>query len=309
MLRNLLSEAFCYCILVASTCERPVELPFDIPDPRLVVVCNFTGDAFFIVQVSKSRSALDQSPEEYIANAKVDIYQGSTFIETLELVPRGGEIRTPYYITRELKPKQGIVYTIRVEAPGFETVMAQSSVPQATEILSFNLSDITVSPAAGGALQYDYTAEISFDDTPNELNYYHLNLYQQFFAYELVEGDTFLIDSTLQTIVFSNSINNNSLLAYFSGGILFEDKAFLFNRIAIPVLVQIKPESEIIGKVYAELRTVSEEYYKFHQTLNRQQNNPGGAFTEPVIVYNNIENGHGIFAGYNASTDSVFVRR
>ncbi|MFM9948456.1 MAG: DUF4249 domain-containing protein [Saprospiraceae bacterium] len=309
MLRNLLFATFCYCALVAATCERPVELPFDFPDPRLVVVCNFTGDAFFIVQVSKSRSALDQSPEEYIANAKVDIYQGGTFIETLELVPRGGGIRAPYYITRELKPKQGVIYTIRVEAPGFETVMAQSSIPEATEIISFNLSDVMVRQTDNGDLRYDYNAEISFADLPEEVNYYHLNLYQQFIGYELVEGDTNLVDSSIQVVVFSNSINNNFVLAYFEGGILFEDKAFLSNRITIPVAVQIDPASFLIGKVYAELRTVSEEYYKFHQTLNQQQSNPGGAFTEPVIVYNNIENGHGIFAGYNASTDSVFVRR
>lgn len=309
MLRNLLFAAVCYCVLIASTCERPVELPFDVPDPRLVVVCNFTDGAFFIVQVSKSRSALDQSPEEYIADAKVDIYQGDTFIETLELTQRGNELRTPYYITRELKPKQGVVYTIRVEAPGFETVMAQSSMPEAMEILSFDLSSITKAPSPNGAMRYDYTAEISYEDTPGELNYYHLKLYQQFLAFDLVEGDTTLIDSTIQTVVFSNSINNNFLLAYFSGGILFEDRAFQTNRIAIPVAVEVNPQSQLIGKVYAELRSVSEEYYKFHQTLNQQQNNPGGAFTEPVIVFNNIENGHGIFAGYNASTDSVAVRR
>jgi len=294
---------------VGSTCERPVELPFDIPDPRLVVVCNFTGDAFFIVQVSKSRSALDQSPEEYIANAKVDIYQGDTFIETLELVPRGPEIRTPYYITRILKPVQGVVYTIQVEAPGFEKVMAQSSVPEATEILSFNLSDVVIQPIENGNLRYEYTAEITFGDTPDEVNYYHLNLYQQLLAYELIDGDTSLVDSTIQTVIFSNSINNNLLLAHFGGGILFEDRAFQSNSIAIPVAVQINPQDKLIGKVYVELRTVSEEYYKFHQTLNRQQNNPGGAFTEPVIVFNNIENGHGIFAGYNTITDSIQVRR
>lgn len=309
MLRNLLFAAFCYCVLIASTCERPVELPFEIPDPRLVVVCNFTGGAFFIVQVSKSRSALDQSPEEYIADAKVDIYQGDTFIETLELVPRGSEIRTPYYITRELKPKQGVIYTIKVEAAGFETVMAQSSVPEATEITGFNLSNITVEPVENGDLRYDYIVDLSFADLPNEVNYYHLNLYQQFLAFELVEGDTTLVDSTVQAVVFSNAINNNFVLAYFKGGILFEDRAFQSNRISIPVAVQISPQSQLIGKVYAELRTVSEEYYKFHQTLNQQQTTTGGVFTEPVIVYNNIENGHGIFAGYNAATDSVFVRR
>jgi len=309
MLRNLLFATLGYFALVAATCERPVELPFDMPDPRLVVVCNFTGGAFFLVQVSKSRSALDQSPEEYIANARVDIYQDATFIETLELVPRGGEIRTPYYITRELKPKQGVVYTIRVEAPGFETVMAQSSIPEATEIISFNLSDIMVGLTQNGDLRYDYNVELSFEDFPEEVNYYHLNLYQQFLAFELFEGDTSLIDSTIHAVVFSNSINNNFVLAYFKGGILFEDKAFQSNRIVVPVAVQINPQSQLIGKVYAELRTVSEEYYKFHQTLNQQQSNSGGVFNEPVIVYNNIENGHGIFAGYNAATDSVAVRR
>jgi len=308
MFRNLLSAALCYLLLVSSTCERPVELPFDLPEPRLVVLCNFTDGLLLQVQVSKSQSTIDPSPEEYISDAQVEIYEGDVFIETLELVLPGSGGRAPYYVTRMLKPVPDVLYTIKVHAPGFESVMAQSAIPKASEILAFSLSDVTVESVSGGNLRYNYNADISFGDPPGEQNFYHLNLYQQFLEYEVLEGDTFLIDSSLQVVFFNSSINTNALLAYFGGGILFEDDAFLSNRLSIPVAVQINPEYQIIGKVYAELRTVSEEYYRFHETLGRQQNNPGGGLSEPVIVFHNIENGHGIFAGYNTNTDSVFVR-
>jgi hypothetical protein len=47
---------------------------------------------------------------------------------------------------------------------------------------------------------------------------------------------------------------------------------------------------------FAHVIHASEEYYRFHKALsNYNQSNP---FVEPTIVYSNVENGLGVFAGY-----------
>ena len=63
------------------------------------------------------------------------------------------------------------------------------------------------------------------------------------------------------------------------------------------------PSKYIPGDFVIELRTVSEAYYLYHITLSRQVNtdNP---LSEGVVVYDNVENGEGIFAGYSSSFNS-----
>lgn len=46
-------------------------------------------------------------------------------------------------------------------------------------------------------------------------------------------------------------------------------------------------------------------YFKYNQTLNKEISNRDNPFAEPTIVYNNIQNGVGIFGGY--AIDSVAV--
>lgn len=49
------------------------------------------------------------------------------------------------------------------------------------------------------------------------------------------------------------------------------------------------------------LRTLSEDGYNYLRTAHLQNTTSGDPFAQPVNVYNNIENGFGIFAGYSAS--------
>ena len=49
------------------------------------------------------------------------------------------------------------------------------------------------------------------------------------------------------------------------------------------------------------LLSVSEQYYKYVTSVIEQQNNNDDYYAEPTKVYNNINNGYGIFAGYCTS--------
>jgi len=48
------------------------------------------------------------------------------------------------------------------------------------------------------------------------------------------------------------------------------------------------------------LSTVSETYYKYYKSFQKHQETGDNPFSESVIVYNNIQKGLGVFAGYNS---------
>jgi hypothetical protein len=59
-----------------------------------------------------------------------------------------------------------------------------------------------------------------------------------------------------------------------------------------------------LKRVYVELRTITEEYYKYHSSLARQIIVRDDPFAEPVTIFNNIEGGYGNFSGFSPNISS-----
>ncbi|GJM35751.1 MAG: hypothetical protein DHS20C18_47520 [Saprospiraceae bacterium] len=297
----LLSSIF----LLAATCERDVDLGFDDPEPRLVVFSNFSNTGEIRVQVSKSKSALDNTADEYISDAKVEIYAKGQLIERLKLVvPESGRI-PPYYATRGLVPEVNVVYMIKVDADGFETIRAESTIPEQIAVNFFEISELMISQDEEERT-YSYRVRMNFDDPVTEKNYYHLNIFQQIQEYVGGIGDTVITGISYRPVEFNPKNNKNDMVAYLGGGLLLEDDP-LNGDYDFNLSVSIDPTTQILGKVFVEFRTVSEDYYLYHASITRQNFSEGSSFAEPVFVYNNIENGHGVFAGYITSIDSLLI--
>lgn len=293
---------------MGATCERPVELDLDLPDPRLVIVSNFTLGEKVKVRVSTSQNILDESPAEYLADATVGLYQDGKLIEELVLVIEPAERIPPYYITPTFEPEPAITYTIKVEAEGFEPVVAHSFIPAPVTISDFSISEVVVGPGhTNFSKSYSYEVFLSFEDPGDEVNYYHLNFYQEVITYENTEaGDTVFLSKQLEPVDFENINGSDFVESVFGGGILLEDNPFS-DGLSFSFSITINPEFQLLGKVFAELRTVSKEYYFFHRSISESQSQADGPFTSPVVIFNNVENGHGVFAGYNTSQDSIVL--
>ncbi len=59
---------------------------------------------------------------------------------------------------------------------------------------------------------------------------------------------------------------------------------------------------------YVLLRTTTEEYYQYNVTQDLQASVESNPFAQPVQVFNNIEGGLGIFAGYSQVEQEVAIR-
>lgn len=316
MFRQLIHLAILSMLLSVFGCEQPPSFGLETPRPKLVVESNFTLDKAIQVYVSRSQFILEEEEEkeEYVLNATVEIYEDDVYLETLELVePKSGLNEVPYYTTRNLVPKVNTIYTIQVEAPCCDPVMANSRIPNSISLLSASISELSVGEGQEMEnLLVTYLVRLSFEDPSEEKNYYHLSLLQQVHRYTLNEGgDTVITNSQLRSLVFNPEDNDNGRVAHFRGGLLVEDNAINNGKVIsfeLPLNIKLKKNEEILGKLFLELRAVTEDYYRYFSDLSRQKQSSDSPFSEPVIIYDNIDGGLGIFAGYNSSLDSLYIQ-
>ncbi len=314
MFRQLIHFAVILMFLSVTACEQPSYFAPQKGNAQLVVLSNFTRDKAVQVFVSKSQFILDEEEQEYIFDATVELFEGDIYLETLEFVePKPNTGDAPYYTTRHLVPKVNTVYTIQVEAPGCDPVTAKSKIPASISLLSASVAGLAVDDSQNvEEFIASYLLNLSFEDPSEEKNFYHISLYQQIEQYLLHEGDTVVTNTYLPSLAFNPEENGNGRVAHISGGLLVEDNALNNGKVIsfeLPLSIRLKKGQELLGKLFVELRAVTEEYYLYFSALSRQKQSPDSPFSEPVILFDNIDGGLGIFAGYNSSIDSLYIIR
>lgn len=287
------------------SCEEPIDFELS-QEQRLVVISNFSDQKVLEVFVSKTKSVLSNEAISYRTDATVMVFSGNELLEVLELVT-GDDGRPPFYRTTQLTPQPGIVYTIKVSVPGFEPVTATSSVPIAVPIQSVNFSN-TSDEDSNHDVAVNFNVVVDFQDPPGEKNYYHLVFYQELTSYLLnSEGDTLMGNRFLNTpLSVQSSDPNMPAIKYFDNrSFLLKDDTFDGQHVSLPFKgnYTYSLTSSIPGNFFIELRTVTEDYYLYHSTLTRQVNS-GNPLSDGVVIYDNIVNGEGIFAGYSSNTNS-----
>lgn len=294
-------------VLMGATCEREVDLEIDEPDPRILLSSTFTLGEKVRVEVSKTQSLFDYSPPEYLVNAQVSLYQGDELLEELVLIALTPERVNPYYSTVDFEPQAGIIYTIKAAVDGFENVYAHSFIPESIPISDFEISDLSENEgSASYRKRYDYDLFFDYKDPVNTDNYYHLNIYQQILDYTTNDSGDTVITKSKYVAADLNANVDDIIKDQMHGGLLLKNNPST-EGYEFSLSFEITPEFQKLGKVFVELRTVSEEYYLFYSTFNRRQNQSNQPFTDPIAIYNNIENGQGYFAGYNSTLDSITV--
>lgn len=313
MLRLIFLPILFGLLSLVLSCEEvfDVNSAIDARSSELVVVSSFTLDRTLQVYVSASGSILDDAPITYIDNAIVELHRNEEFLTQLSFSEDKDKVSNlPFYSAGDFQPQVGIKYTIKVDAPGFETVTANSQIPTPIKMVSSEISDLQFTEMMGEKeTQVRYLVDIAFEDPGQVENYYHINLLQQFREFAIIESDTLYFREEMRPVVFSNQLNTNFQVAHVGGGLLLEDEGQDGQtiRITLPVEFSYLPTRDELGKLFIELRAVSKEYYQYFSTISRQDGVSDSPFTDPVIVYDNINGGQGVFAGFSTSSDSLVV--
>ncbi len=311
----------------------------DIPyHDRLVIQC-FISPQDTLLEVSVTQTApvigtvLDGS-ERYpnILNANVLLSDGQKSVtipyKTLQLpssYDADGEYiltaRSRYFLSAKNLPiVAGKTYTLKVSAPGFESVEGSCVVPTkvvAEKDITYNQTTVTGTAGRGGGgatIMYP-SIEVRFKDIAGEENFYSVG---QFFyqkgtyldgtgakklivnwmtKYEYI-ADKGQENQTIVAVPFDlRSFNNFSLFGGGGnnggqGGGQQGGGGNNQNNLTVTV-------SDRYNEIY--VANTDKAYYYYNTAIDKIRKANGNPFAEPVLTYTNIKNGLGVMAGYNQS--------
>ncbi|WP_181885080.1 DUF4249 domain-containing protein [Pontibacter diazotrophicus] len=264
-----------------SSCETVVELDLPIHEPQLVVNAVINPDSLFTVDVSASRSPFSNDAYQQLSDASVQVYQAGQVLFDLQHMGNG-------IYKADTKPQALQHYELQVSAPGFPNASATSYIPAAPVITNIEAERAPYDPNWG----LQTTLSFELDDEPEQENFYYIQAYRQdtSYIYERLY-DRYISIGFLAPIEQEFSME----WRYF-----FSDK--LFDGQVLPLTLNLETPPE--KTTYVQVAHISKEYYEYARTLQRQAG--GDDFGNiPTQVTNNIRNGFGLFAGYNAITLAV----
>ncbi len=308
-----------------GACQQDLIIEADIPEPEaeLVVSGLFRPDSLWEVYINTTTSLLGPSKPTTVVDATVEIlegdqvidvlrFDGSVFSQTLPFVffdPAENRSSMGRYRSTTQYPRLGEEYRIRVSAPGFAPVTGVGHIPRQVAIIDGSFQE-NVAVDVVGVLD---EVRVTFEDPAGETNYYNLRVHQQ--GVDTTSGFIgsiwygFTVISDLQDDFFGADINDflgdRDLLESKEDGVTFND-AF-FDGEQKEVVMQVRGgcsglTSPNLGcQTIVELSTVTEAFYRYHRTLQLQSESTENPFAEPVRIFSNMDNGLGIFAGYNTA--------
>lgn len=282
--------------LTLNSCEE--EIPIDQLNSykeKMVINEVFNNSSPFSIQISTSNSAyIDDNPEilESSSIAEISLKEGNNVIP----LTYDGFSRTYYSQTI---PQEGKNYSLLVRSNNYNTINSIGSLPQSISNLN------TVWVENGGIDMQGNKSDllkITFKDNINTEDYYKVNfmyyseLVDKFNAFDFMLSDILSAVSTIKAR---------------DGGFLFSDDAFngeTKTLTAVPPSGLVKFNTTY--KYLISIEKLSKEYWKYYTSLEQYRGGATGSsgtdlFRGAVVVYSNINNGLGIFAGSYIKADTL----
>lgn len=325
-------------VLGIAACETAVEVDIPRNPSQLTVNSLFYPNRVWQVELTENRYILDNAPFAPVRDAEVQVLQDGQTVAVLEYVRDAPFTKNSIYQAEGQYPQIGESYTLEVVHPTLGGVSASSRVPtnQSTIIRAMlDTLDERAEPLPNFPNRIAYGLTIQFQDPPEE-NFYSVSAEVRWerignaIVNDSIIGAALSIERSPAYIRSNNPIVDNPFDNY-REELLFKDISFngetyelklymifevwdgIFNNLfAEPKILQGENIYDFQGNVFLVpgdtfgvntlhvlLRTVTEEYYEYNYTRDLQASVENNPFAQPVQVFDNIESGLGIFAGYS----------
>ncbi|MCE5346381.1 MAG: DUF4249 domain-containing protein [Bacteroidales bacterium] len=277
----------------------------NIPDTGRKIVINglITTDSLLNVFINRSVFITTNS-NIYMSdldNAEVCFYQNNAFIDSLHhfyKVFDGWHVFHPgNYWSKSVFPLPGEEYKIVVKVPGLPDATATTTIPNLVKIERIDTSRIIL--ASGNGPDFRMRYNIEFTDPANETNYYLFNLSNTFSKMLSCNPFPFVSQDPIIEEILSRGTN-------YVEALVFSDKIINGQKHSLTVTTDGYNSGRNIT-TYFRLFSITEECFKYIQTLNLYFEKQGNPLSEPVTVYSNVTGGYGIFTGAAVSSDSIVV--
>ena len=272
---------------------------YDIPkeDSKFVVNSMFNTDSLISLYLYGSEFILESEEYESIKDAEViisdedrSLVEKLKYVETTNDVDQYGRFQGRYI--SDFYPEAGRRYNIKVTHPDYPTAFSSDSIPSQP----IHIENISTREWVDHKLY----AETSFtiQDLEGE-DFYEFKVLVYESKYEkdslIYSINSYEYLSTEDPIFKEDYQEGHSLII---SDILFNNNKHLFNIRYQALASECYTDVCIYRKYYLIVRRVSYSYYTFKETSILQWSLRDDPLSESVNVYNNIENGYGIFGGF-----------
>ena len=291
---------FLVCIVLSTlqcVSETAINLPFE--GNALTIVCHPSPGTPIRASLGVSSAVTENDifPEGLLP--AITILEGDNSIDVLRPFPVEPGME-PYWEGKS-DIATGSSYSINVVTPGYPAITAHTTIPFPI-IPKIKVSENNIPPViVGDKVIQQFPLTFSLENIAATDSFFVFNI--QFFKLNTVGGDSRISTARLiaqgTTGAYLHNTPDNSWLIekkYWSttSGATFQ----------INVAVEYMAQFEEPEKLVIEWRTVSREYYLYYLSLSRQGtiNLP---FSDPDVLFNNIQGGYGTFSGFSKDTIEI----
>lgn len=281
-------------VVFFAGCELVVDVDVPVEPPVLTLNAFMIQDSVWSAQLSLSRHILDERDHQPVTDGVVVIYQYDHAVDTL-----AGDGNGLY--TGDHTPVPGETYEIRATSATYGTVRGTSYVPLPVAIDTVEV-DLPSGSGPGGSFVDKFFIKLRMKERAEEKNFYQIAAFVEQTWRDGRTGQTHITRRMLLMSSKDPSIDNENVGS--SEGIFFKDLLFDGRDITLSLESEYWQIQGGPARLHFFLRTISEDFYRYKTTALLQNETSGNPFAQPAGVYNNIENGFGIFGGFS---QSVFV--
>ncbi|MEM6262050.1 MAG: DUF4249 domain-containing protein [Bacteroidota bacterium] len=297
-------------LMMLSGCQQIVEVDLPPHEPQLVVNALMTAGKQARVVVSKSRGVTGRDTSfSWISDAEVQINVGGSpwealaYIDSFETDSDGQTLFFPGYYSKKEVPF-GDEIEINVTADLGEARSRMTIPPQ----LSATVDTFQLDVLRDASNLFQSLIRIKLENPP-ELSYYELiaTLWYRIDGVDSLLKESMSFSSQLGFTPFDGNTSillTNELL----NGEVASVSLICFTPFRATTTV-IRPQPD---RLVLEIRTCSPEYYNYLTSYQEHIGSQVAGFslftTEPLPMYNNIEGGLGILAGYSTRFDTLMLQ-
>lgn len=335
---NKLNRIFLWLLLILlfPSCEEILNIKVPEHSPLITVNCILNEDEPIQMEINSSQPYPPLADTSLtIKDATVKLFEDDVFVEDLVYQESYQLLNeySNYHSLNGFKPGSNHSYSIIVIAPGFTKVTAKTNFPEEVPVLSIDTS--TVLTKYSNYYIKALECIVKFKDPSGIKNYYKLGIKRSgkftqcdyrglncktqifkktlpCFCYDL-NAEYFRKSPNIPGSIPLEKENNE----YWINEIFLSDASFDGLTYELKVLIVLPIEDlEIIpgdikgnylSKIYFNLYSINEDYFMYARSYFTQVYNKNDMFSEPSLVYSNIEKGLGIFSGTSISADSSVV--
>ncbi len=283
-----ISIAAGFLLLILSSCnnfEQVVNV--DIPEhkPAISLSAEFGSlDTALFLSVGRSASILAS-----YENLELDAAPEIKLFRNGELLTEDFDCQYSSCV-HELNQPLGSAedtYRIEVSAPGWETVSSTQKMPPLPVIKDAQFThEGTLDPDGYPADEW----AVLIQDPPDEENYYAISTLSV--RREFDGTDTLLYTSNYPP----SSLDPATSVVYgaSSAALILSDATFNGSEYWLR-MYSYSQDTSNLEFLALEISSLTKDAYLFYKTFTAYQENEFNPFAEPVVVHQNVENGHGIF--------------